>query len=56
MVGYILYAAQIVRPEMWVGLPEAVWANRTAVAGTALAGALVLVVGGRIAVALLSRR
>jgi beta-N-acetylhexosaminidase len=56
MVGYILYAAQVIRPEIWVGLPETAWAARLAVAGVALAGAIVLVVGGRVAKVLLSRR
>ncbi len=56
MAGYILYAAQVIRPETWLGLPETVWAARAAAAVVALAGAIVLVVGGRMAVALLSRR
>jgi hypothetical protein len=56
MAGYILYATQVIRPEIWVGLPETAWAARLAVAGVALAGAIVLVVGGRVAKALLSRR
>jgi len=56
MAGYILYAAQVIRPEVWAGLPETAWATRVAVAGAALAGAIVLVVGGRIVMALLSRR
>jgi len=56
MVGYVLYAEQIIRPEMWAGLPETMWATRAAVTGVTLAGALVLAVGGRITMALLSRR
>ncbi len=56
MAGYILYATQVIRPERWGVLPETAWAARAAVAGVALAGAVVLVVGGRMAMALLSRR
>jgi hypothetical protein len=56
MAGYILYALQIIRPERWGALPETAWAARAAVAGVALAGAVLLVLGGRMAMALLSRR
>jgi len=56
MTGYILYATQVVRPETWGVLPETAWAARAAAAGVALAGAIVLVVGRRIAMTLPSRR
>ena len=48
MTGYILYAAQAIRPELGAGRPAA--------AGMALAGAVVLMVGGWITAAILSRR
>jgi len=56
MAGYILCAAQVIRPETWGILPETVWAARAAVAGVTLAGALVLVVVGGIAMTPSSRR
>ena len=56
MAGYILYAAQIARPETWASWPDTVWASRAAAAGLALAGATVLAAGGRIAMSIFSRR
>ncbi|MBN1137341.1 MAG: hypothetical protein JXM73_12200 [Anaerolineae bacterium] len=56
MAGYILYAVQAIRPEAWGILPETAWAARAAVAVMVVVGALLLVVGGRMAMALLSRR
>lgn len=32
MVGYVLYALQVVRPEIWGLLPQAAWSERVAVA------------------------
>ena len=40
MVGYSLYALQVVRPEAWGILPKAAWVARAAVAGVVAVGAL----------------
>lgn len=38
--AYLLYASEVVRPEMWGVLPEAAWAGRAAVLGLVLLGAV----------------
>jgi beta-N-acetylhexosaminidase len=40
MLAYILYAMQVIRPEMWGILPEAVWIPRVVMSGIVCAGAL----------------
>jgi beta-N-acetylhexosaminidase len=41
MAGYLLYALQVIRPEVWGILPAAVWMPGAAAAGMAALGALV---------------
>jgi hypothetical protein len=39
MLGYILYASRLVRPETWGILPQAAWISRMAMIGMVVVGA-----------------
>jgi hypothetical protein len=40
MVGYVLYALQVVRPEVWGLFPQSAWSERAAVAIVAAVASL----------------
>jgi hypothetical protein len=40
MLGYMLYAAQIVQPETWGFLPDVDWVTRAVIVGLVAVGAL----------------
>jgi hypothetical protein len=48
MLGYILYAMRVVRPETWGILPDAAWLSRAAMIGLVIVGALLALVVGMV--------